>query len=498
MSIRKQSIISSILVYIGFAVGLLNTWLFARGFAESQYGLTGTFVAIATIMLSFSNMGMLFYIYKFFPYYNDNLPPDKNDMMTIALMVSLTGFLFVLLGGYLFKDFVIQKYAENSPELVLYYYWLFPFGFGLSLYSLLEAFAWQLKKSVLTNFLKEIFFRLLTTILIVLVFVRVIKTFDLFIKLYACTYLGIAAILFTYLIVTRRLHIVFSLSRVTKKFYKKIIVLGLYVWGGSLMLNVSLVFDTLVIGAVVKNGMTSVGIYTLAQNISSLIQAPQRALISASIQPLAQAWKDKNYANINRIYQRSSINQLIFAVGMFVLIWINFNDGVYTFHLKPGYLYARDVFLFIGLMRIVDLGTGLNSQIIGTSTYWQLEFITGIILMALIVPLNYMFTKHWGVTGPAIANLIAITIYNGIRYTFLLRKFNMQPFSVKSLYAVLLGVAGYAVSYFLFRNYQGLGWIILRTTVFMLIYGSGVLYLNLSPDIMPVWQTVKKRLGFKS
>ena len=498
MSIRKQSIISSVLVYIGFAVGLFNTWLFARGFAESQYGLTGTFVAIASVMLSFSNLGMLYYIYKFFPYYNDNVPPDKNDMMTIALMVSLTGFIFLLLAGFAFKDFVIQKYATNSPEVVVYYYWLFPFGFGLSLYSLLEAFAWQLKKSVLTNFLKEIFFRLLTTILIVLIFFRVIKTFDLFIKLYAFTYIIIAAILLTYLIVTKKLHFTFTLSRVTKKFYKKIVVLGLYVWGGSLLYNVSLVFDTLVIGAVVKNGMTSVGIYTLAQNISSLIQAPQRALISAAIQPLSQAWKDKDHANINRIYQRSSINQLIFAVGMFVLIWINFTDGVYTFHLKPGYLYARDVFLFIGLMRIIDLGTGLNAQVIGTSNYWRFDFITGVALMVLTLPLNYWFTKQWGVTGPAIANLIAMTIYNGIRYTFLLRKFNMQPFSLKSLYSVLLGVAGLIVCYLLFRNYQGLGWIILRSMVFMLIYGTGVLYLNLSPDIMPIWQTLKKKLGFKS
>ena len=107
-------------MYIGFAVGLFNTWLFAKGFAESQYGLTGTFVAIATFMLSFSNLGMLYYIYKFFPYYNDNLPPDKNDMMTIALLVSLTGFIFVVLGGYAFKNFVIQKYAANSPEVVVY------------------------------------------------------------------------------------------------------------------------------------------------------------------------------------------------------------------------------------------------------------------------------------------------------------------------------------------------------------------------------------------
>lgn len=494
MSIRRQSIISSIIVYIGFALGFVNTYLFAKGFTEAQYGLTGTFIAIASIMLSFSNLGMLAYIYKFFPYYNDNLPPDRNDMMTLALAVSLTGFLFVIIGGLVFKDFVIQKYGTNSPELIRYYYWLFPFGFGLSLYSLLEAFAWQFRKSVFTNFLKEVLFRLFTTLLIVGIFTGIIRNFDLFIKLYAFTYIGIAVILMVYLIVTKRLHFTCTPSRVSRKFYKKIILLASFIWSGGLVFNVAQVFDTLVIGAVLKNGMAFVGIYTLAQNMSGLIQAPQRAIISAAVPPLSQAWKDKDYDKINRIYQRSSINQLIFAVGMFVLIWINFTDGVLTFHLKPGYLDAKQVFLFIGLMRIIDLGTGLNAQIIGTSTYWRFEFISGIILLAMILPLNYILTKRLGVEGPAVANLISITVYNSIRYTFLLKKFNMQPFTAKTVYTLLLGAGCLAISWYLFNSYQGFGWIVLRSSIFIVLYVTGILLLNLSPDVLPVWQTIKKRV----
>lgn len=495
MSIRRQSIISSVVVYIGFALGLLNTWLFAKGFTEAQYGLTGIFVAIATIMFHFSHMGMTYYIYKFFPYYNDNLPPEKNDMMMLALMVSFTGFCFVMLGGFVFKDLVIQKYSANSPQLIRYYYWLFPFGFGFSLYSLLEGFAWQFRKSVFTNLLKEVLFRLLTTLLIVFTIARIINDFDLFIKLYAFTYLFIALILLVYLLVTRRLHFPFAISRVTKKFYKKIIPVTLFIWGGTMIYNLAQVFDTLVIGSVVKNGMAFVGVYTLAQNVSSLVQAPQRAIISAALPALSQGWKDKDHGRIMRIYQRSSINQLIFAVGMFILIWINFTDGVLTFHLKPGYLAARMVFMYIGFTKIVDLGTGLNSQIIGTSIYWKFEFISGIVLLAFTLPLNYLFAKHMGVIGPAISNLIAISIYNGIRYIFLLKKFKMQPFSAKTIYTLLAGAAAYLACYLLFDRYQGLGWMLLRSSVFVILYGAAVLYFDLSPDVMPVWQTVRKRLG---
>ena len=498
MSIRRQSIVSSIIVYIGLALGFFNTYLYAKGFDEAQYGLVGgAFVAFSSIMFSFSNVGVIFYIYKFFPYYNDNLPPKKNDMISLALIVSITAFIFVMISGIVFKDFVIRKYSANSPEVVAYYYWLFPFGFGLSIYSILEAWAWQLRKSVLTNFLKEILFRLFATILIVLTFMGVIKDFDLFIKIYAFTYIAIALVLLIYLTTTRQLHFTFTISRVTRKFYKKIIGVALFIWSGNLVYNIAQVFDTLVIGSVVKNGMASVGIYTLAQNMSSLVYAPQRAIVAAAIPSLAQAWKDKDYGKINRIYQRSSINQLIFAVAMFSLIWLNFTDGVLTFHLKQGYLDARTVFLFIGFTRIIDMGTGVNSQILGTSIYWKVEFITGIILLAITLPLNYLFTKEYGVVGTATANLIAITVYNSLRYIFLLKKFNMQPFSAKTLYAILVGAVCFIICYFLFNPYQGIGWIFLRSSVFVLLFITGVLLLNLSPDVLPVWESVRNRFRKK-
>ncbi|MCS3795215.1 lipopolysaccharide biosynthesis protein [Niastella sp. OAS944] len=494
MSIRRQSIISSIFVYIGFALGLLNTYLYTRGFSTEQYGLIQAFQAFATLMFSFSNVGITYYIYKFYPYYNDNLPPNKNDMITLALVTSMTAFMFVVISGIVFKDFVILKYSANSPEVIYYYNWLFPFGFGLSVFSILEAFAWQLRKSVLTNFLKEVLLRLFATILIVLLFLKVIKDFDLFIKIYAFTYIAIALSLLGYLIATKKIHLTFTRSRVTKKFFKKIVGAVFFIWFGTLVFNIAGVFDTLVIAAVLKNGMANAGVYSLAQNMSSLVFAPQRAIVSAAIPILAQGWKDKDYDKINRIYQRSSINQLIFATAIFLLIWMNFTDGVITFHLKPDYLDARIIFLFIGITKVIDMGTGVNAQIIGTSTFWKVEFISGIVLLLLTIPLNYILTKNFQTTGTAVAGLISITIYNCIRYFFLWKKFNMQPFTIKSLYTLLLGAGCYFICYLLFRNFQGLGYIFLRSIVFITLFATGVLYLKLSPDVLPVWDTIKKRL----
>jgi O-antigen/teichoic acid export membrane protein len=241
-----------------------------------------------------------------------------------------------------------------------------------------------------------------------------------------------------------------------------------------------------------------VAVYSLAQNMASLIQAPQRGIISSSIAALSKAWKDKDHQRILTIYRQSSINQLIFAVGMFSLIWLNFADGIFTFHLQTGYLDARWVFFFIGLMRIVDMGTGVNAQIIATSSLWKFEFYTGVILLSITLPLNYILTKYYfDVMGPAIANLISFTIYNIIRYWYLQKKFNMQPFSLQSLFTIILGISSYYCCYFLFDSYHGFIWLVIRSACFITLYGSGTILLKLSSDILPIWNTIQKRVGLR-
>jgi O-antigen/teichoic acid export membrane protein len=157
-NIRKQSIISSFVVYFGFALGFLNTYLFTReggGFTKEQYGLTATFIAIANIMHSIANLGMPSFISKFFPYYQARLETSKNDLLSIALISNITGFFFVIVFGFVFKDIIIERFS-NSPDVQVYYNWLFLFGFGLTIYSLLEAYGWQVRKAVLTTFLREV------------------------------------------------------------------------------------------------------------------------------------------------------------------------------------------------------------------------------------------------------------------------------------------------------------------------------------------------------
>lgn len=492
--IRRQSIISTIFVYAGFFIGFINTYLFTRQgspFTTSQYGLTSIFIAVGNLMFAFANMGMISVIYKFYPYYKDNLPKKKNDLLTWSLLISLVGFCFVILAGIIFKDLVIRKFGANSPLFIQYYFWVFPFGLSLLLYSIFEVFAWNLRESIFTTFLRELLFRLLTTLLIFFLSFSLIRSFDTFIKLYAFSYGIVAMILIVYMIMKKELYFTFTISRVTKKFYKKIVSLASLVYLGGTVLMIAQFIDTIVIMSLL--GTAAAGIFALGSVVAGLVQAPQRGAIAASIPPLSQAWKDKDYKKINLIYQRSGINLLIASLGIFLVVWLNYTDAVITFGLKPAYLQSQWIFFFLGMARVIDLGTGVNSQIIGTSVFWRFELLSGIILFLLITPLSYILVKHFGIVGAGYSNVISFTIYNFIRIVFLNRKFKMHPFSSKTIYSIFIAAICFVLCYYSFQLMHGFLAMVLKSTVFITLYAAAIIYFDLSPDVLPVWESIKSR-----
>ncbi|MFT3703454.1 MAG: hypothetical protein QM802_13850 [Agriterribacter sp.] len=202
-------------------------------------------------------------------------------------------------------------------------------------------------------------------------------------------------------------------------------------------------------------------------------------------------------ALIQKIYQRSSINLLLFGLGLFVLIALNYKEAIYTFGLKESFTLGFNAFLLLGAAKVIDLGTGLNAQIIGTSNYWKFELTSGIILLGITLPLTYILVKQMGITGPAVAFLISTTIYNSIRIVFLWMKFKLQPFTNATIYTIITAAASYFLCYFTCKNIHGFAGLFSRSILFMLLYGSAIVYFNLSPDVKPVWLTIKKRIGLK-
>lgn len=495
-SIRRQSIFSTLLIYGGFAIGLFNTYLFTKQglFTDEQFGLYNVFIAIALLMAAVANLGAPYFIYKFFPYYQARLGPSKNDQLTLALLMALVGFGILLATGYWLEPLVIQKYSGNAPSLVYYFKWIYPLGAGLLLFNVLEAWSWQHRLSVTSNFLKEAVWRLFILTLIAGFALEWINSFDLFIKLFAFSYPFIALLLLVWLAIHGKLTIRAWNSPVTKRLKKPIIGYTSFTYLGTFIFTLAQVFDSIVIGSVLENAMAQVAVYSLAQNMASIIQAPQRGIIAASMAPLSKAWKEKDKTTLSRIYQRSSINQLLFAGAIFGLIFLNFNDAIRTLQLKPSYLTGLTVFCLLGITRLIDMGTGVNSQLIITSPSWKFEFKSGIMLLAIMLPLSYILTKKYGITGTALAQLISILLYNTLRILFLWIKYRLQPFSKNSLGAMAVSLLLIGLLYFLLNDQNGWIYIVLRSCLFIILFGASTWYLKLTPDLIPVVKSFQKRI----
>jgi O-antigen/teichoic acid export membrane protein len=493
-SIRRQSIVSSVLIYIGFIFGALNTYLFTKEgiFTPEQYGLTRAIIITANFFYGFASFGVIGVIYKFFPYYSDNLEDKENDLLGVCMTLGTVGFVLTCVAGFIFEPLVIRKFSAKSPLLIRYYFWVFPFLFFYLYFSILESYAWSLKKTVLSNFLKESGFRMSTTLLILLLMLGAIN-FDLFVKLFSLLYAISFIVLLWYLVWIKKFHITLLRSKVTRKFWKKMATLAGFVYAGNVVTIAAQSVDSFSIMSFVPQGLAMLGVFDFSQYICSIISVPQRSVVSISIAYLSEAWKRKDFDTIQRIYSRSSLNLLMISLFIFCLIWLNYERAILALNLKQIYLAGKWVVFILGIKFIIDMGTGVNQQIIGTSTYWRFEFLCGALLLSLAVPLNIILVKRFGIIGAAYSNLIAFSIYNGIRLFFLWWKFNLMPFNRNTILVLLHAVACYVACYFLFLKLNGWNGIIISSIVFTAVFSVTALYLRLSPDIQPVFNSIKKR-----
>jgi O-antigen/teichoic acid export membrane protein len=311
------------------------------------------------------------------------------------------------------------------------------------LFYWLEAFAWGLHKGVMTNFLRETLVRILTTLLI-LVFGLQWINLNQFIALFSCIYVLPMLYLWYTLIQSKQWSFKsISISSVTRRLKGRMISFALFVFAGQFFNLLARTNDTFMI--VGLKGLSDASIFAIATYVSAILEIPQRSLNSISIPILAKAWKEKDFDNIKHIYHKSVSNLLAVGLLLFGLIWLNIQNLVsflnWISHKQGGGYDALVNLAFImGLAKLIDLGTGVNSQIIGTSNYWKFDFLTNVLFVIVSIPLNYYLIQHYDLIGLAYSNLIAYTLYNSVRFSFLYFKFNLQPYRWKHALFLLLSI----------------------------------------------------------
>ena len=489
--IQKQGIRSSLFIMLGFVIGALNLLvLFPLFFDKNEQGLVRALIDIGATLSIFCTLGTLPVIYKFYPFYNQYLGNSKSELPFLTLLVNLIGFGLLLIIGWQQQDFIIRKLGK-SPSLAKYFSYVYPYTFFLLLFYWLESFAWGLRKTVITNFLKETSIRILTSILILLFGFKFIDL-DTFILLFSGIYVIPVLILLCNLIATNEWNFRnYKISSITKRLKGKMLTFALFVFAGQFFNLLARTNDTFLIFGL--RGLSDTAIFAIATYVSAILEIPQRSITSISIPVLAEAWKNKDYLKIENIYKKSVSNLLAIGLLLFGIIWLNIENLVNFLNWvsksqsnSNGYNQIVQLVFILGLAKLIDLATGVNGQIIGTSNFWRFDFFTNLFYIILSLPLNFFLIKKYGLEGLAFSNLMALTLYNSVRFAFLYFKFKFQPYTWRHAIFVLLSIGLMLLVYQLPISGNLVVNILARTGIYGIGFCGVILFINPAPEIVAI------------
>ncbi len=476
--IYKQAARGTIYSYIGVGLGFITTaLLLPQLYSTEEIGLLKILLAYSIIFIQFATLGLNAVTIRLFTYFRNN-EKKHNGYLFIVLSVSLIGFLLSLAVFYAIKPILIKNSIESSALFVEYINYLIPLIFFPLFFGVLDTYYSVLFNSVRGTFLKEIVQRIFIIASIILYYFNVFN-FEQFVISYIVSICLPTVFIIISLIADKQFNLKPNLKFVSDTLAYSMMSVGLFGilnnFTGVIILNI----DSIMVNSMID--LNSTGIYSITFFFGALIKIPSRALIKISNVVIADFWKNNDIDNINDIYYKSCINQLILGLFLFVGIWGNIDNILRI--LPPEYETGKYVILFIGLANLSDMLSGVNRSILGTSKYYRVQTLFMIFLMGFIVLTNYLFIPIWGITGAAIASALSLLLLNLLRYFFLLVKFKMQPYNYKHLIIIIIGFISYLAARFV-PEFKNLYFdIIIRSAIITIIFSLPVYLLNYSEDI---------------
>jgi len=230
--IIRQSIITTIISYIGVAIGYVNLlYLYPRFLSPEQVGLMRTVQDSAILLAQFAQFGLAQSIIRFFPRFMGNVVQSRN-FINVILLAGLAAFGFFLVLFFLFEKSILGYFETNASEFIHYSSLALWLTFIIVITTLLEVYSRSLLKNVLPNILKEIVVRLLLAILILSYF-KGMLTFSQVMIGSVLVYVFCLAVLAVSLIAQGYLTAKIDLNLIEPPFRKELISFSLLSFAGT-------------------------------------------------------------------------------------------------------------------------------------------------------------------------------------------------------------------------------------------------------------------------
>lgn len=428
--VLKQSFKNTIIIYLGFAVGGINTlFLYTRFLEDEYYGLVTFLLSTSNILMPLIALGVHHTIIKFYSSYFTKIEQDR----FLSSILFLLMFIAIPMGylGTIFYEEISNYLSVENPIIKNYTFVIYLIAFTCSYFEIFYAWAKVQFHSVFGNFLKELWNRVVVMLLLFAVYFQWISKAEFIYYLTGFYFLRMFVMMFYafYLYFPK-----FTFSKPEN--FKEIIRFSLYIImagsAGAIILDI----DKFMIPG--KEPIQQAAYYAVAVFIGSFIEAPSRAMLNI-LQPLtSKTLNENNHVEVASLYKKSSINLLLISGLFFVLINANIKE---LFSLLPKQYEGGALVVFmISLLKLYTGFLGNNGAIINNSKYYKITLPYSLLMAFSVYFLNKLFyyQLNIGTDGLALASLIVIVFANTGKILFVKRKFLMTPFTDKSL--LMIGI----------------------------------------------------------
>lgn len=477
--IARQTIKASIASYIGVVLGYFTIMvLYPYFISKEEIGLLRIILNAATLFATIAMLGITQVAVKFYPYLTNER--QRDIFSTLIYLLPTLGVLASYIIFWIAEPWITEFYRPNAPEIAEYYYLVWWLTLLITLFGAGGAYARMYARIVVPALLKEVGIRFMT-ILIFLSFVYTSLSFHQYLNLQILIYTSmfIALLIYNYKLKPFKPNLRFREISAPVKGLRAFAGLSLLTSAAGMMV---ITIDTFMIGGMQNLGF--VGIYTISSYIGMVIEMPKRSLNAISGPSLSEAWRDRDFSKINELYKKSGLNQFIFGGLALMIIWINIDD---IFSLIPNaddYRPGKYVVLLIGLAKLTDMSFGLNSEIIAYSPKYYMNLVLLVLLAILAVISNTLLIPILGINGAALATLISYLLYNTLAFLFLNRNYSLQPFSLKSLYALIILLILTSIGYSMTLGFHPIVNILIKSAVAGFIFLFAFVKLRLSEDVL--------------
>jgi O-antigen/teichoic acid export membrane protein len=354
-------------------------------------------------------------------------------------------------------------------------------------YNLFEGYNRVMYDAVSGTFFRDIVFKVLNFAILILFWQQIIN-FSQYIFLYVLAYCSPTVFLFILLWVRGQISFKSNLKFVSPELRKSMTSVSLYGILNGLSDKLASQIDRIMIVSYI--GLGANGIFGTMTNFGVLVSMPSRSLRKIASTVIAEAWKKNDLKTINQIYSQSGLHQFMVGCLLFIGIWINI-DNVLSI-VSERFISGKYIVLFIGLGHVIQMLSGVSGVILQASPYYKMQTLFMVMYGLVVIITNMIMIPIWGINGAAIASLVATFFFNFLKYLFLLKKYQFQPFNYRYIMVVVVSVVAYYAGTLLPK----IDWFVFDIAIRSAIVGAVYLLLSFAFEISKDFnQLVKKAIG---